>query len=62
MREREVLRMYAGGMTVSDIALRLGSSIKTVSTQKTVALRKLGLARETDLFQYIRDSGLKALR
>ncbi|WP_343548146.1 response regulator transcription factor [Ralstonia sp.] len=62
VREREVLRMYAGGMAVSDIALRLGSSIKTVSTQKTVALRKLGLARETDLFQYIRDSGLKALR
>ncbi|WKZ85227.1 response regulator transcription factor [Ralstonia pickettii] len=61
-REREVLRMYAGGMGVSDIALKLGSSIKTVSTQKTVALRKLGLVRETDLFQYVRDSGLTALR
>ena len=60
-REREVLRLYAGGMAVSDIALVLGSSVKTVSTQKTVALRKLGLAREIDLFQYARASGLTAL-
>ena len=60
-RERQVLRMYAGGMAVSDIALKLGSSIKTVSTQKTVALRKLGLERETDLFQYVRTNGLTSL-
>lgn len=61
-REREVIRMYAGGMAVSDIALKLGSSIKTVSTQKTVALRKLGLAREIDLFQYVRANGVSAIR
>jgi len=61
-REREVIRLYAGGMAVSDIALKLGSSIKTVSTQKTVALRKLGLAREIDLFQYARANGLMAIR
>lgn len=57
-REREVVRLYASGLAVSEIAHRLGSSIKTVSTQKTTALRKLGLARETDLFQYVRTSGL----
>lgn len=61
-REREVLRLYAGGTAVSDIALMLGSSVKTVSTQKAVALRKLGLAREIDLFQYARARGLTALR
>ncbi len=61
-REREVIRLYAGGMAVSEIALKLGSSIKTVSTQKTAALRKLGLARETELFQYARTSGVGAFR
>jgi len=61
-REREVVRLYAGGMAVSEIACKLGSSIKTVSTQKTAALRKLGLARETDLFQYLRTSGLSSIR
>ncbi|MCO5400903.1 response regulator transcription factor [Ralstonia soli] len=61
-REREVIRLYARGMAVSEIARRLGSSVKTVSTQKTVALRKLGLARETDLFQYVRTSGVAAIR
>lgn len=60
-RERQVLCMFAGGMAVTDIAIKLGSSIKTVSTQKTVALRKLGLERETDLFQYVRTNGLTAL-
>ncbi|AKZ25096.1 response regulator [Ralstonia pseudosolanacearum] len=60
-REREVVSLYVSGMAVSEIASRLGSSIKTVSTQKTTALRKLGLARETDLFQYVRTAGLPAL-
>jgi len=61
-REREVLRLYAAGTAVSDIAQMLGSSVKTVSTQKAVALRKLGLVREIDLFQYARASGLTAPR
>jgi two-component system capsular synthesis response regulator RcsB len=61
-REREVLRLYAAGTAVSDIAQMLGSSVKTVSTQKAVALRKLGLVREIDLFQSARASGLTAPR
>lgn len=56
-----MVSLYVSGMAVSEIASRLGSSIKTVSTQKTTALRKLGLARETDLFQYVRTAGLPAL-
>ncbi|CAJ0791981.1 Transcriptional regulatory protein RcsB [Ralstonia condita] len=57
-REREVVRLYVSGMPVSEIARRFGSSVKTVSTQKAAALRKLGLARETELFQYVRASGV----
>lgn len=60
-REREVVRLYADGMAVSEIARKLGSSVKTVSTQKTAALRKLGLAREIDLFQFARTNGLSQL-
>ena len=48
-------------MAVSEIARKLGSSVKTVSTQKTAALRKLGLARETDLFQFARTNGLSQI-
>ena len=57
-REREVVCLYVSGMPVSEIARRLGSSVKTVSTQKAAALRKLGLVRETELFQYMRASGV----
>lgn len=60
-REREVVRLFVSGMAVSEIARQLGSSIKTVSTQKAMALRKLGLARDTDLFQYARTAGLPVL-
>lgn len=62
VREREVIRLYARGMVVSDIAMKLGSSAKTVSAQKTMALRKLGLARDTDLFQYVRANGIASIR
>jgi two-component system capsular synthesis response regulator RcsB len=60
-RELEVVRLFAGGMTMKEIAERLNRSIKTVSTQKTAALRKLGLARDSELFQYAQSAGLSHL-
>ncbi|WP_312238197.1 response regulator transcription factor [Stenotrophomonas sp.] len=48
--EREVLRLCLTGMTVSEIALRRHRSIKTVSTQKQAAFRKLGLRTDGDLY------------
>ena len=62
VREREVIQLYARGMALSEIAKRLGSSIKTVSSQKTMALRKLGLARDTELFQYMRTQAISLVR
>ncbi|MGH8037329.1 MAG: response regulator [Stenotrophomonas sp.] len=48
--EREVLQMCLSGMTVTDIALKRHRSIKTISTQKHAAFRKLGLRTDRDLF------------
>jgi DNA-binding CsgD family transcriptional regulator len=42
MREREVIRLVAGGHHNKDIALRLGVSLNTVSTHLRSIYRKLG--------------------
>jgi two-component system, NarL family, captular synthesis response regulator RcsB len=57
-REIEVVRLFVSGMTIKEIAERLSRSIKTVSSHKTAALRKLGLARASQLFQYAQSTGL----
>ena len=51
-RENEVLRMYAEGLSVIEIAERIGRSRKTVSTQKVAAMRKLNLATDAEVFHY----------
>ncbi|WP_422507942.1 response regulator [Stenotrophomonas sp. GZD-301] len=48
--EREVLQLCMTGMTVSEIALKRHRSIKTISTQKHAAFRKLGLRSDGDLY------------
>ena len=57
-RESEVLRMFAEGFSVAEIGDRVGRSRKTISTQKMAAMRKLGLARDGDIFRYAISSGL----
>jgi len=57
-REAEVVRMYAGGLTVTQIAERLRRSVKTVSQQKNDAMRKLGLTSNSQLYEFARNSGL----
>ncbi|AGW94568.1 MULTISPECIES: response regulator transcription factor [Cupriavidus] len=42
-RELEVVRLYAQGFQLTDIASKLGRSVSTISSQKTVAMRKLGV-------------------
>jgi two-component system capsular synthesis response regulator RcsB len=60
-REIEVVRLYVSGMTMKEIAARLNRSIKTISTHKIAALRKLGLERDSELFQYAQSAGLTNL-
>ncbi len=57
-RETEVLRLFASGITVSDIATQLNRSVKTISRQKTDAMSKLGLRSDLDIYTYAREHGL----
>jgi two-component system capsular synthesis response regulator RcsB len=57
-RETEVLRLFASGLTVSSISERLSRSVKTVSSQKSVAMMKLGLKNDHDIFIYAREHGM----
>jgi two-component system capsular synthesis response regulator RcsB len=57
-RETEVLRLYAEGLSVLEIGNRVGRSRKTISTQKTAAMKKLGLERDADIFRYAISHGL----
>lgn len=52
-REFEVLRLFVqGGRTMGEIGEHLNRSIKTVSAQKTAAMRKLGVATTPDLIRF----------
>jgi two-component system capsular synthesis response regulator RcsB len=57
-RELEVVRLFVSGMTITEIAEQLKRSIKTISTQKNTAMRKLGIERDSELFQYAQSNGL----
>lgn len=57
-RELEVVRLFVSGMTITEIAAQLKRSIKTIITQKNTAMRKLGIERDSELFQYARSNGL----
>ncbi|MFJ7313541.1 LuxR C-terminal-related transcriptional regulator [Pseudomonas sp. NPDC098747] len=50
-REREVLSLCISGLTVTRIAEISERSLKTVSTQKLAAYRKLGVKNDMDLFR-----------
>jgi DNA-binding NarL/FixJ family response regulator len=50
-REREVLRCYLSGMSVSEIAAKFSRSANTISTQKQSAYRKLGIRTDSELFK-----------
>jgi two-component system capsular synthesis response regulator RcsB len=57
-RELEVVRFFVSGMSVTEIAEHLRRSNKTISTQKSSAMFKLGIERDTCLVRYGIESGL----
>lgn len=57
-REDQVLRRIAAGRTVGQIALELNLSVKTISTYRTIVLRKLGLENNAQLMLYAQRHGL----
>ncbi len=54
-KEFEVVRLLVRGMSVTDIARETGRSIKTISTQKVRALKKLGARNDSELGERFRD-------
>jgi two-component system, NarL family, captular synthesis response regulator RcsB len=58
VREAEVMRLLAQGLTVSEVARITHRSVKTISLQKHSAMAKLGIANDQQLFDYVRTSGL----
>lgn len=57
-RELEVLRLFASGMSISEIAAKRDRSVKTVSHQKMSAMGKLGLRNDPELYTYAHEHGL----
>jgi two-component system, NarL family, captular synthesis response regulator RcsB len=57
-RETEVLRLFASGLTVSQIAIQLNRSVKTISRQKMDAMSKLGLKSDLEVYAYAREHGM----
>jgi two-component system capsular synthesis response regulator RcsB len=54
-REMVVLRLLLSGQSVTEISQRLCRSIKTISTQKQTAYRKLNIQSDAELFQLAGD-------
>ncbi|SFN87882.1 response regulator transcription factor RcsB [Xenorhabdus japonica] len=52
-KESEVLRLFAEGLLVTDIAKKLNRSIKTISSQKKSAMLKLGVDNDIALLNYL---------
>jgi len=57
-KEHEVVRMLASGMTVSEIAGHFKRSVSTISKQKGMAMQRLGISTDVELFAYARDNGM----
>ncbi len=57
-REREVVRLLASGMTVSEIAAQVNRSVSTISKQKSTAMNRLCISTDVDLFAYARSCGM----
>lgn len=57
-REREVLQLSAEGHTNSEIATRLGISVRTAETHRSRLMHKLGTHTQADLIRYALRRGI----
>jgi two-component system response regulator NreC len=62
MRERQVLKMIAEGMTNPQIAEQLKLAVKTVDTHRTRLMGKLNIHDQTTLVKFALRKGLVSLR
>ncbi|WP_346355160.1 response regulator transcription factor [Azotosporobacter soli] len=52
MREREVLKLLAGGFSCSEVAEKLTLSVKTVETYKARIMEKLHFSHKSEMIRY----------
>ncbi|ALL66982.1 two component transcriptional regulator, LuxR family [Paraburkholderia caribensis MBA4] len=57
-KEMDVIRLFAAGASLTEIARQVNRSISTVATQKSTAMKKLELATNADLVKYSQLNGL----
>ena len=57
-REMQILRLFASGMQVSQIAKEISLSVNTISTYRTRILEKLSLKNNAELIRYAYENGL----
>jgi two-component system, NarL family, captular synthesis response regulator RcsB len=57
-REEEVLRLFAKGRSITEIALELKRDVRTISRQKRDAMNKLGVKNDPGLYAFVRARGL----
>ncbi|HEX6766138.1 MAG TPA: response regulator transcription factor, partial [Polyangiaceae bacterium] len=57
-REFEILKLLASGKTVSQVALELTLSVKTISTHRTRILKKMEMKTNAELTHYAVRQGL----
>jgi two-component system, NarL family, captular synthesis response regulator RcsB len=57
-REIEVVRLFAKGRSISEIAKELDRDVRTISRQKRDAMSKLGVRNDPGLFAFVRARGL----
>lgn len=57
-RELEVVRLFGAGLSVSEIAEKFNRSIKTVSSQRSSAMKKLGVRNDAEFFSAIHEHKL----
>lgn len=58
LRELEVMRLYAAGLSITEISCQLNRSVKTISHQKKAAMEKLCTRNDMEFFQLARLYGL----
>jgi two-component system, NarL family, captular synthesis response regulator RcsB len=57
-REVEVVRLFAKGRSITEIARELNRDVRTISRQKRDAMNKLGVRNDPGLFAFVRARGL----
>ncbi|MGT2474484.1 response regulator transcription factor [Paraburkholderia terrae] len=57
-KEMNVIRLFASGASLTEIARQVNRSVSTVATQKSTAMKKLQLETNADLVKYSQVNGL----